>query len=72
MTINELQGKGGKHAMSNKIVIYNESPQTVTDAEAVSAVMDKLTGATSNDLHVFTLQNKKSITFRVIKHIDKA
>ena len=58
--------------MSNKIVIYNESPQTVTDAEAVQAVLNKLTGVANNDLHVFTLQNKKSITFRVIKHIDKA
>lgn len=58
--------------MSNKIVIYNESPQTVTDAEAVQAVLDQLTGVAGNDLHVITLQNKKSITFRVLKYIDKA
>ena len=57
--------------MSNKIVIYNESPQTVTDAEAVQAVLDQLTGVAGNDLTVVTVQNKKSITFRVLKYIDK-
>lgn len=62
---------------TNKIVIYNETPETLTDKEALVSVLDVVENETEsiyggpyivgeNDI-ITVIQNKKSIAFRVAR-----
>ncbi len=67
--------------MSNKIVIYNETPKDLTNKDVILAVLEVIKqepdGNYSGPYKVFDcvvvtfIQNKQSITFRVARCINR-